>query len=70
MEQTIQVHGEYLTLTQVLKEVGAIGTGGQAKWYLQDQTVQVNGARETRRGKKLRVGDQVLLADGTLVSLV
>lgn len=48
-----------ITLGQFLKNEGVIGTGGQAKWFLQDEEVLINGERETRRGKKLLDGDLV-----------
>ncbi|WP_328793974.1 S4 domain-containing protein YaaA [Mammaliicoccus sciuri] len=48
-----------ITLGQFLKNEGVIGTGGQAKWFLQDEVVLINGERETRRGKKLHDGDLV-----------
>lgn len=48
-----------ITLGQFLKNEGVIGTGGQAKWFLQDEEVLINGERETRRGKKLHDGDVI-----------
>lgn len=59
MEQTIKLRREYITLTQALKEAGCIGTGGQAKWFLQEHPIKVNGQLEQRRGKKLHAGDRV-----------
>ncbi|GAB4213622.1 MAG: RNA-binding S4 domain-containing protein [Synechococcales cyanobacterium] len=49
----------YIRLDQFLKWVGATGTGGQAKLLIAAGDVQVNGAVETRRGRKLYHGDQV-----------
>ncbi|UQS82128.1 S4 domain-containing protein YaaA [Bombilactobacillus folatiphilus] len=66
----IKLKSEYITLTQLLKEAGVIATGGQAKWYLQDNLVLLNGVPENRRGKKLRQGDQVKLADGSQFEIV
>ncbi len=53
------IKGEYITLSQFLKEEDFISSGGQAKWYLQDQPVILNGASENRRGKKLHPGDKL-----------
>lgn len=50
-----------MKLDQFLKWVGATGTGGQAKILIQNGQVEVNGAIETRRGKKLSPGDEVIL---------
>ena len=36
-----------------------ISSGGQAKYYLQENEVYVNGELESRRGRKLRAGDVI-----------
>lgn len=51
-EQTIK-------LDQFLKWAGAAQTGGEAKLLIQSGEVTVNGAIETRRGRKLLAGDRV-----------
>ncbi|AZB71767.1 RNA-binding S4 domain-containing protein [Synechococcus elongatus] len=51
-----------IRLDQFLKWMGAAQTGGEAKLYIQDGQVQVNGAVETRRGRQLREGDRVNFA--------
>ena len=57
--EKIQIKGEYITLGQLLKFAGMVGSGIDAKMVIQDGQVLVNGEVETRRGKKLRSGDQV-----------
>ncbi len=57
-----KVKGEYVTLSQFLKEESIISSGGQAKWFLQENPVILNGEKENRRGKKIRPGDQVEVA--------
>lgn len=59
----LQIHSEYITLSQLLKMVNAISSGGMAKWYLQEHVVFLNGEQEQRRGKKLRDGDVILLPE-------
>jgi ribosome-associated protein len=59
------IKGEYITLGQFLKEEAIISSGGQAKWYLRDNPVLLNGEKENRRGKKLRSGDKVEVAGNT-----
>ncbi|MDG5789400.1 S4 domain-containing protein YaaA [Evansella sp. AB-P1] len=59
MEHNITIHDEYMTLGQLLKELGVISTGGAAKWFLQETPVKVNSEMENRRGKKLYPGDKV-----------
>lgn len=48
-----------LCLDQFLKLVGAVDTGGQAKFLIQNGEVRLNGIVETRRRKKLTRGDVV-----------
>lgn len=56
------IKGNYITLSQFLKEESIISSGGQAKWYLQDNPVKLNGESENRRGKKLHPGDKLEVA--------
>lgn len=56
-----------ITLDQLLKHRGVIGSGGAAKMLIQNGEVRVNGEVETRRRKKLRCGDVVELDDVRLV---
>lgn len=49
----------YMTMGQFLKFAGLISTGGQAKWFLAEETVLLNDEIEQRRGKKLVPGDRV-----------
>ncbi len=62
MVQEVVVEGD-ITLGQFLKTEGIIESGGQAKWFLQDVEVLINGERETRRGKKLANQDQIDFPD-------
>ena len=50
---------QYITLNVLLKISGIISTGGQAKFYLSENKVLVNGMEENRRGRKLYPGDLV-----------
>ncbi len=59
MIKEFKLASEYITLGQFLKEESIISSGGQAKWYLQDNPVLLNGVKEQRRGKKLRSGDRL-----------
>lgn len=51
-----------IPLDKFLKLAGVVGTGGEAKLQIQGGAVQVNGETETRRGRKLKVGDIVEFA--------
>lgn len=54
-----KLNSEYIKLDQFLKMAGIIQTGGEAKFYLEENIVLVNGVEERRRGRKLYPGDVV-----------
>jgi len=56
-----------ITLDQFLKQVGIVGSGGEAKILIQGGEVLLNGVVETRRGKKLVAGDVVEFGGQRLV---
>jgi len=56
---SVPIHGEYITLGQFLKITDIISSGGEAKAYLAEASIQVNGEPDNRRGRKLRPGDTV-----------
>ena len=58
-EQSVYVQTGEIKLDSFLKLAGVVQTGGQAKILLKNGLVQVNGQSESRRGRKLRVGDVV-----------
>lgn len=45
-----------MTLGQLLKEAEVIQSGGQAKYFLSETPVEVDGVTENRRGRKLYDG--------------
>ena len=61
MEEEILINDnkEFITLNEFLKLANIISTGGQAKWYLQENEVYVNDELENRRGRKLYPGMKV-----------
>lgn len=61
--KTFKIKGDHITLGQFLKEEDYISSGGQAKWFLSEQSVWLNGVEENRRGKKLYPGDKLKLQD-------
>lgn len=58
MEQ-IQIRDEFIKLGQALKLSGMVESGLDAKLFIQDGEVKVNGEVELHRGRKLYKGDQV-----------
>ncbi|EJN94760.1 hypothetical protein SRA_09501 [Streptococcus ratti FA-1 = DSM 20564] len=66
-----KLFGDYITLQALLKNLGIISSGGAIKSYLANTEVLFNGQRETRRGKKIRLGDQVAIpASNILITIV
>lgn len=66
MERPVQIRDETIRLGQLLKLVGVIDSGSEAKEFLASQPVLVNEERETRRGRQLRAGDRVRVGEQTL----
>ncbi len=54
---------DYIKLGQLLKLSGAASSGVEAKIYIIEGEVTVNGEAETRRGKKIYAGDTVDFRD-------
>ena len=61
--KTIFIKEKSILLGQFLKFSGIIGNGGEAKFFLAENEVFLNGELENRRGKKLFNGD-VLVVNG------
>ena len=59
----ITITTEYIKLQDLLKFSTLTSTGGEAKILVQEGAVAVNGEVCTQRGKKIRPGDEVQIAD-------
>ncbi|MCQ2497173.1 MAG: RNA-binding S4 domain-containing protein [Lachnospiraceae bacterium] len=53
----ITIRDEFIKLGQAMKLAGLVDTGVDAKIVIEEGKVTVNGAVDTRRGKKLYNGD-------------
>lgn len=53
----IQIQTEIIKLDAFLKWAGIASQGSEAKFYIQNGEVKVNGNVETQRGKKLKNND-------------
>ena len=61
------IRGEYITLDALLKAVGVADSGAQAKHRIAEGEVTVDGEVETRKTRKLRGGETVVVDDLTVV---
>ena len=57
--EKVKIRGDYIELGQFLKLINLFMTGGEAKIYITENEILVNGEIESRRGRKLRVNDIV-----------
>jgi ribosome-associated protein len=68
LEKTIYLTTPYITLGQLLKIADIISSGGQAKYFLADYQVVINGQVDQRRGRKLYPDDVVEIQEfGTFI---
>lgn len=56
-----EISGDHITLGQFLKEENIVSSGGQAKFFLRENPVTLNGELEDRRGKKIFPGDSLIV---------
>lgn len=56
-----------IELCQFIKFGGLAESGGEAKYLISEGLVQLNGAVETRKRKKLDAGDQVTVSGRTIL---
>ena len=55
----ISINTEYITLGQFLKLADIIQFGGEAKLFLAQNDVEIDGISDNRRGRKLRGGEVI-----------
>ncbi len=55
----IKINTEFIKLDAFLKWSGAVTQGSDAKKYIKNGEVKVNGNVEIQRGKKIRAGDEI-----------
>ena len=56
-KETVKINTQFIQLQSFLKFKGIAETGGQAKEFIKDGIIRVNGEVCTARGKKIRPGD-------------
>ena len=55
----IIINTDYITLGQFLKLADIIQSGGEAKSFLAQNEVEIDGISDNRRGRKLRGGEVI-----------
>jgi ribosome-associated protein len=66
MRRDVPIRGDMIRLGQLLKVAGLIDSSGEAKAFLAEHGVLVNGEPEARRGRQLHPGDEVQVGDEVL----
>ena len=69
IEIEIRKEDEFIKLGQALKKAGLVESGVDAKFFIQDGQVKLNGETELQRGKKLYNGD-VVSFNGETIQIV
>lgn len=62
-KETIEIQTDFIKLQQLIKWAGLSETGGEAKDFILDGLVYVNGEVCIQRGKKVYPGDKVRIEE-------
>ena len=57
----IIIKTEFIKLQQLLKLAGIVGQGSDAKLYIKNGEIKVNGITATQRGQKIYHGDIITI---------
>lgn len=63
MAISLPLRDDHITLAQAVKAAGLVESGGQAKRYIREGDIQVNGEVELRPGRKLKAGDRFTVGE-------
>ena len=58
---------EYIELIKLLKVTNISGSGGEAKYFVDEGEVKLNGKVESRKRAKLRIGDKIEVFDQIII---
>lgn len=59
--EKIKISTEYITLGQLVKFANLVSSGSEAKMFILEENILVNGEDCKMRGKKLRRGDKIVI---------
>jgi Uncharacterized conserved protein len=63
---TFELTGEYIELIQLLKVTRMAQSGAEAKIFVEERLVKLNGVVESRKRAKVRKGDKVQMENATI----
>ncbi|MFF5211522.1 RNA-binding S4 domain-containing protein [Streptosporangium sp. NPDC000396] len=69
MNETFELETDYIPLCDLLKYCAVTDTGGQAKHFIAEGNVMVDGEVELRKTCKIRAG-QVVTGDGFEIRVI
>lgn len=62
MSKTFSLDGRpFIELKNLVKFMNYVNSGGEAKVFIQNGDIIVNGEVEVRRGRKLVIGDKIII---------
>lgn len=69
MSQTLEIEltSSPVELYKILKFEGIASSGAEAKMFIEQGLVTVNGETETRKRRKIVAGDEIMFEDITLI---
>ncbi|UUM19816.1 MULTISPECIES: RNA-binding S4 domain-containing protein [unclassified Mycoplasma] len=65
----VKIKGDSIKLSQFLKKIHETQTGGQAKYFVKNNSIKINGETPQGRSSKIKPGDIVWVND-TLIKVV
>ncbi len=57
--EKICIRDEFIKLSQFLKYVGLVQSGGEVKTFLEENNIFINKEKDNRKGRKLYKGDEI-----------
>ncbi|ATO30523.1 RNA-binding protein [Mycoplasmopsis bovirhinis] len=65
----LQIDKEFIKIGQLLKYAKLIETGGQARFYINENDVLLNGEKVISKNTKARTGDIIWINNGIVIEI-
>lgn len=59
----IEIYGDSIKLSQLLKKLDIVASGGKAKFFVKSHVIKINGKIAEGRNSKVHVGDVIWIDD-------